>query len=324
MTEHDLASPLPPFAALIGIDWADRKHDICLLDLDTGKREHLVLAHTPEAIEDWACRLRDRFGGRAVAVCLEQTKGALVYALLKYDFLVLFPLNPARLKSYRQAVTSSGAKDDPTDAQFLLEYLECHRTHLVAWRPDDARTRQLGLVGEERRKAVDLRTRLGNRLRNCLKNYFPQALDLVGEDLHTRMACDFLLKWPTLQAAQRAAPQTLRKFYHAHNSRQEELLNRRLEAVRVARPLTTDPALVGSYRLTATLLARQLLELTRAVDAYDKELARLMAEHPDAALFEACRGRVARWPRGCWSPSGPTGSASPAPATCRPTAASRR
>src|SRR5262249_25383574 len=97
----------------------------------------------------------------------------------------LNPLNPARLKSYRRAVTSSGAKDDPTDAQFLLEYLECHRDHLVAWKPDDARTRQLALVGEERRKAVDLRTQLGNRLRTCLKLYFPQALDLVGDDLHT-------------------------------------------------------------------------------------------------------------------------------------------
>jgi len=290
MTEHDHASPMPSFAALVGIDWADRKHDVYLLGLDAGQREHLVLAHTPEAIDAWACQLRERFGARPIAVCLEQTKGALVYALLKYDFLVLFPLNPARLKSYRRAVTSSGAKDDPTDAQFLLEYLECHRAHLVAWRPDDARTRQLGLAGEERRKAVDLRTQLGNRLRTCLKHYFPQALDLVGEDVHTRMACDFLLRWPTLAAAQRATPQALRKFYHAHNSRHEGLITRRLEALRVARPLTTDPALVQSYRLTATLLARQLRELARAIDAYDKELARLMAEHPDAALFESLPG----------------------------------
>ena len=290
MTEHDHAAPLPPFAALVGIDWADRKHDVCLLDLDTGRREHLVLAHTPEAIDDWACQLRSRFGGRPVAVCLEQSKGALVYALLKYDFLVLFPLNPARLKSYRQAVSSSGAKDDPTDAQFLLEYLECHRAHLVAWRPDDSRTRQLGLIGEERRKAVDLRTRLGNRLRTCLKNYFPQALDLVGEGLHTRMACDFLLKWPTLAAAQKATPKALRRFYHSHNSRQAGLIDRRIEALRAARPLTTDTALVQSYRLTATLLARQLLELAGAIEAYDKELARLMAEHPDAALFERLPG----------------------------------
>jgi transposase len=290
MTEHDRAATPAPFAALVGIDWADRKHDICLLDLGTGKRESLVLPHTPEAIDDWACQLRQRFGNRSVAVCLEQSKGALVYALLKYDFLVLFPLNPSRLKSYRQAVTSSGAKDDPTDARFLLEYLECHRAHLVPWKPDDALTRQIGLVSEERRKAVNLRTQLGNWLRTCLKNYFPQALDLVGEDLHTRMACDFLLSWPTLESVEKASPQRLRKFYHAHNSRQEELIDRRIAAARAARPLTNDSALVQSHKLTATLLARQLLDLGRAIEAFDKELSRLMAEHPDAALFAGLPG----------------------------------
>jgi hypothetical protein len=35
------------FAALIGIDWADRKHDLCLLDVATNRREKSVLEHTP-------------------------------------------------------------------------------------------------------------------------------------------------------------------------------------------------------------------------------------------------------------------------------------
>jgi hypothetical protein len=40
-----------------------------------------------------------------------------VYALQKYDFIVLFPINPATLARYRQAFKPSGAKDDPTDAE---------------------------------------------------------------------------------------------------------------------------------------------------------------------------------------------------------------
>ena len=42
------------FAALVGIDWADRKHDICLQVADTGEREFSVLEHGPEAIDEWA------------------------------------------------------------------------------------------------------------------------------------------------------------------------------------------------------------------------------------------------------------------------------
>jgi transposase len=278
------------FAALVGIDWADQKHDLCLLDLATGQQQHLVLPHTPEAIDDWAAELRQRFGGRLVGICLEQSRGALVYALMKYEHLVLFPLNPSRLKSFRSAVTNSGAKDDPTDAQFLLEYLVHHRQHLTPWKPDDALTRQIGLLVEQRRQAVGLRTRLTNRMRSSLKQYFPQALLWTGDELHSRLSCDFLLKWSTLAAVQKASPQTLRKFFYGHHYRNEAVLKERLEQIRNARPLTTDAALIAGHALSVTLLARQLRELNHSLNEFDREIARLMAQHPDATIFTSFPG----------------------------------
>jgi hypothetical protein len=41
------------FAAFVGIDWADAKHDICLQVTGTAKRECFQLEHTPEAIDAW-------------------------------------------------------------------------------------------------------------------------------------------------------------------------------------------------------------------------------------------------------------------------------
>ena len=87
-------NPFDDFAAIIGIDWADRKHDLCLKTFDSETLEFSVLEHKPEAIEDWANDLRMRFDGRPVAICIESRKVPLIYALLKYDFLVLFPVNP--------------------------------------------------------------------------------------------------------------------------------------------------------------------------------------------------------------------------------------
>ena len=80
------------YAAFVGIDWADCKHDICLKSADSDAREHSVIAHRPEAIERWASALRERFAGRPIAVCLEIARGPLVCALQRYDFLVLFPV----------------------------------------------------------------------------------------------------------------------------------------------------------------------------------------------------------------------------------------
>lgn len=279
-----------PFAALAGLDWADQKHDVCLLDLATGQQEQIILKHTPEAIDDWAAELRRRFGGRPVGICLEQSRGALVYALMKYEHLVLFPLNPSRLKNFRSAVTNSGAKDDPTDAQFLLEYLTHHRQHLTPWNPDDVLTRHIGLLVEQRRQAVELRKRLTNRMRSSLKQYFPQALQWTGDELHSRLSCDFLIKWPTLAAVQKASAQTLRKFFYGHHYRNEAGLKDRIEQIRAARPLTTDTALEAGHALTVTLLARQLRELNQSLHEFDRELARLMTQHPDAAIFTSFPG----------------------------------
>jgi hypothetical protein len=47
---------------------------------------------------------------------LEQSRGPLIHALLKYDFLVLFPINPNLLAQYRKAFTQSRAKDNPVSA----------------------------------------------------------------------------------------------------------------------------------------------------------------------------------------------------------------
>jgi len=78
----------------VGIDWADAKHDVCLQAAGSATRECFQLEHTPEAIDAWVTTLRTRFNGQPVAVCLELNKGPLVFALRKYDFLILFPPQP--------------------------------------------------------------------------------------------------------------------------------------------------------------------------------------------------------------------------------------
>ena len=279
-----------PFAAFIGLDWADQKHDLCLSTAGSQKVEYTVIEQSAEAIDEWACRLRSRFGGQPVAVCLEQSRGALIYALMKYDFLVLFPLAPARLAKYRQAVTCSGAKDDPTDANLLWDYLVRHRDRLVPWKPDEPLTREIMLLGEARRDAVDLRTKLGNQLTAVLKIYFPQALSLVGKDVYSPMACAFLMKWTIPEQLRRARPHAVRKFYYAHNCRSEKRIQERLDAMRNLRPLTTDPAIIHSSVMQVRMLVAQLRPLAKSIASYDWQLKKLMQQHPDAELYVGLPG----------------------------------
>jgi hypothetical protein len=49
---------------------------------------------------------------------------------LQYDCFVLYPLTPTTLAKYREAFSPSRAKDDPRDADDLLDWLIHHRDRL--------------------------------------------------------------------------------------------------------------------------------------------------------------------------------------------------
>ncbi len=57
------------YAAFVGIDWADRKHDICLQSAGSDQREPSQIQHTPQAIAAWVKTLQQRFGQRFAVNC---------------------------------------------------------------------------------------------------------------------------------------------------------------------------------------------------------------------------------------------------------------
>ena len=135
-----------PYTAYIGIDWADTKHDVCLQAAECEQREFTCLPHQVDDIEQWALSLRRRFGG-PIAIALELAQGPIVYALQKYDFLVLFPINPSTLAKYREAFTPSRAKDDPTDAELALDLLLRHPDRFQPLVPQSVELRALATLG---------------------------------------------------------------------------------------------------------------------------------------------------------------------------------
>jgi transposase len=248
------------------------------------------LAHTPEAIGEWVAELRRRFPDQCVGIAVETSRGPLIQALLDYDFLVLYPVNPRSLQRFRETFAPSGAKDDAPDAELLREMLEKHQDRLRPWLPEDGATRALRRLVEARRRTVDLRTKLVQQLTAALKEYFPQALTWAGVDLASALACDFLLAWPTLEAVQRVRPSTLRKFYRAHHCRRGELIEQRIAEVRQALPLTRDPAIVHTSALLVQMLAQQLKTLAPSIARFDQEIAQRFATQADADLFRSLPG----------------------------------
>ena len=277
------------FCAYIGIDWADKKHDFCLKVTGSEKLERGSLLQKPEAIDAWARALYKRFSGKKIAVCLEQSKGGLIFALMKYDFLVLYPVNPRTLARYREAFALSRAKDDPSDAQFLMELITTHIDKLRAWKPETKETRLLQRLTQERVKLINDMKRLGNRLTNLLKEYFPQALEIFPV-IYRNVVADFILTYPTLEIAKKASEQELVNFFRKHTSGTAKTSLKRIGIIKNSIPLTTDDAIINASSLMAKATVQQIKTLNSVIDEFDKQIQELYANHPDMPIIDSLPG----------------------------------
>lgn len=227
---------------------------------------------------------------------VEQSKGALIHQLMGVEFIDLYPINPLALAHFRKAFAVSGAKDDPTDAKLVWEYLLKHRDRLRVWTPEDVDTRMLALLVEDRRKMLNIRTQLSNKLTATLKGYFPQALELIGTKVASPMACDFLQRWPTLGALKKCRRRTVEVFYTQHQVRKHTTIEARWTLIRHSVALVEDAAIVETSALKVKALSRQIACLNEDIDEYEHCITALFETHPESPLFEALPGAGAALP----------------------------
>ena len=198
------------YVAFVALDWADKTHAFARHFVATNTTETGTLSVTPEALHVWLEALHTASGAGRVALALEAGRKSLLAALVEYPWLDIFPIHSATCTRFSMAFRPSGAKDDIPDAQTMLTVVMQHRDRLRQLRLESAQTRELAALVLARRQAVDRRTQLGSQLRTALKGYFPQALELIGDELERPLALDFLQRWPDLASAQKARPAILR------------------------------------------------------------------------------------------------------------------
>ncbi len=285
--EHRLQEPV--FAAFVGLDWGDEKHAWSLQPSGSDQVERGECEHTPQAVDSWGAMLSARFQGRPVAVAVEQSRGALVFMLAKYAHVHVYPIHSRAAAQFRAALHPSGAKDDPVDADLLLELLRSHRAHLRPWRPDTVETRLVQHLVEARRRMVDEKTRQVQRLTDKLKIYFPQVLEWF-DPVDSPLVAALLQRWPTLEQLQKARPKILRAFLARHNCRSQTLIDQRLREIPQATPAIRDAAVIQSAVAITRILVELIATLRSGIVALELQIKQAFAAHPDFAIFDSFPG----------------------------------
>jgi transposase len=193
------------------------------------------------------------------------------------------------LAKYRDAFAPRHAKDDPTDAELQLELLRKPRDKLQPLIPQSARMRALEHLVEHRRRLVGDQVRLTNRLTATLKNYSPHALQWF-DDQDTTLCCDFLTQGPPLNAAQLAHRPTLEHVFRTHHVRYAPVIDKRIQAIKSATPLTTDEGVLAPHALLVQALVAQLRVILHAIADFDHAITQRAQSHPGFPLVAALPG----------------------------------
>jgi hypothetical protein len=281
---------LEQISVVIGIDWADRTHVCCLQSQDGVSRETVQVGASAEAFGSWIETMEQRYPNGSIAVAIERPEGAMVEMLRERLRWVVVPVNPVVLHRFRQAFAPSGAKNDPGDAALLAEILRTHPERFNALPPAQDLGTELAAWVKGRRHWVNTRTKFVEQLIAALKSYFPQALELVGENIGSPMTLEFLERWPDLTAARKAKWSTLERFYRQHHSGRKDVLQRRQALLRSSRPVSEEEAYLRPRRFHMLAIVRQIAAAQTSIAQFDAAIAAQYALAPGREVIDSLPG----------------------------------
>jgi transposase len=287
---HGCRETLPML--LVGIDWAEREHAACLLASSGQVLQRLKVAHSPDGLRRLQAAIATHAAERsAVVVAIERPDGLLVEALLAAGYTI-YALNPKAVERYRGRTRTSGAKSDPADAELLARVLLTDRERHTPLLPSSPQAQEVRLVARQDERASRDQRRLVNRLRQDLLESFPQITSAF-DDLGSVCALEFLVRWPSLEAARRLSLAQLTSFLRSHCHSRPDVAAARIQAA-----LHAEALAVPSYRVRAisggiSLAVQQLLLLHRQRQAWRTRLAELLdgpGAHPDGEVLLSLPG----------------------------------
>jgi hypothetical protein len=184
----------------LGDDWAEAHHDIELQDHDGRVLTRCRLAEGVSGLTRLhgliADHLADDDEPESVLVGIETDRGGWVHALVAAGCTV-YAINPEQAACYRERLTISGAKSNPGDAHVLAEIVRKDREHHRVVAGDSEQAEVVTTVARTHQTMIWTRQRQANQLRSMLREFYPAALEALGEELAGRDALAVLAIAPT-------------------------------------------------------------------------------------------------------------------------------
>ena len=267
----------------VGIDWASRAHELCVVDDNGSVVARFGFVHSERGISDGLARLAKLGVAGELPVAIERPDGLLVGRLLEAGHPVV-PIHPNAFHAARPRWEGAGSKSDPGDAYRLADLLRTDQHRLRPLQPLDAATRELQALVRLRDDHVAARVAATNQLAALLAQHWPGAAAIFAR-LDSEISLSFVDRYPTPQSAARLGEARLDAFLrrHSYSGRRptSELLTRLREAPQPAHAL--DCRIVEQLIRVQVQLVRTLLA---SITDLDRAIAASLDQHAKAQLLQ--------------------------------------
>jgi transposase len=278
-----------------GIDWAEDHHDIALVNRDGQLLARRRISDDAPGLAALLSLLAEHGddGEDPIPVAIETPRGLLT-ACLRATGRKVYPVNPMAVARYRDRHSIAGRKSDHGDAVVLAGVL---RTDAHAHRPlpaDSELAQAIAVLARAQQDAIWARTSAHNKLRSCLREYFPAFLAAFAGargGITRPEARTILAAAPDPAAAAKLTSTQLRALLKkAGRSRGLDTEATRLREAFRAPQMRQLPLVEQAMGRQALALLRQLDAACTSADDLEHATIESFNQHPDAGIITSFPG----------------------------------
>jgi transposase len=277
---------------LVGIDWAERHHDVCVMAADGSvlARERIAdgvagVARLHELIASWAEEPAE------VVVGIETDRGLLVGALVAAGYQVI-AVNPLAASRYRERHTIS--RPSRTAGMRGCWPIWSAPIGIITGRQRVTRgwPRRSRCWPEGISSCPGPRQRQANMLRSALRAFYPAALAAFGSDPGGRDAVAVLRLAPTPESGRaRSQAELVDTLRRAGRRRQVEARAAAIQAMLAGQQLEASPVVAAAFGQVVVVAAVAVIaSLSQQLAGLEAALTAAFTAHPDAVIVQSQPG----------------------------------
>jgi transposase len=275
---------------LVGIDWSEKWHDVCLMDEEGQVLAQRRIEDSPAGLSEVHSLLAKHASApEEVAIGIETPHGLMVRGLQASGYAI-YAVNPLAASRYRDRHAVSKKKSDRGDAKMLADLVRTDRHQHRQLGEDSEPAEAIKVLTRSHKSLIWTRQQLCNQLRNALREFYPGALEAFGDHLCETDSLALLERGPT---PARGRALSLAKVASALRKARRHHVEERAVAIRDAlrAPRLEQPAVVAqAHGVVVADLAGLLQDVIARIDRHEKELDGALKEHPDAEIYLSLPG----------------------------------